>query len=248
MMTIGKMYLKNNGGFVVRLEFEYYNKGTNKWIHAKGTGDITLGFGKTVDPGDYGVPDGCLCQLYANVAWGVDREAKEMFVYAKGDGHTANYTISGTTLAAHLEFRGVSDLRAKAGPVAEESDSIHPDALLDYAALSAEQLAEVKENLESAPLSQNGSFGPLGWNVTLNLDPGDFRKSCIMAKITLLNFEVLNTELNAQNPKAALNLSVAGIGMTGELGVDFDQRYVYLKGQLNFVAYKKKFDIKVLNF
>jgi hypothetical protein len=66
--------------------------------HRDGTGDITLGFTKTADPGDYGVPDGADVSLYAFVVWGSDNEARQIFTYHKGSPVQANYVVTGTTL------------------------------------------------------------------------------------------------------------------------------------------------------
>jgi hypothetical protein len=98
---IGKFSLKNNGGFVVKLQFGYYDDDGNKH-HLVGTDDITLGLSKTADPGNYGVPDGADVFLYAFVVWGTDNEAKQMFTYKKDSPVTAHYVIDGTTLNNEL--------------------------------------------------------------------------------------------------------------------------------------------------
>lgn len=109
METIGKIKLKNKSGCVVKLEFEYYNDQTSKWEHVKGTGDITAGFDKTAEPGDYNVPDGASVRLFAFVVWGSDNIGQEMFTYKKGNKRIAQYNISGTTLSNSLEFIGILD-------------------------------------------------------------------------------------------------------------------------------------------
>jgi hypothetical protein len=59
-------------------------------------GDITLGFSKTADPGDCGVPDGSTVLLHPNIVAAItDVEAKRAFEYEKGNPKTANYVISG---------------------------------------------------------------------------------------------------------------------------------------------------------
>ena len=251
MQEIGKISLKNNGGFVVRLEFEHYNDATGKWIRTGGTGDITVGFSKTASPGEHGVPDGCMVRLHVNVIWGSDKTSTEMFIYKSGSNNVAGYAISGTTLNNHLEFRGVSSANLFAGPMDGDSDSIsleQANALFDYSGISDEQMDEVKANLESSPLAQSGSYGPISWDVGFHLDPKDITKSSVDVKISVLSFNIINAHLDAQNPKATADLSVGGIGVVAELGVDFSKRLVYLRGTLDFDAYKKKFDLTILKF
>ena len=101
LQKIGKMSLKNQGGFVARIAFSYFDDDGEKKISSH-TGDLTLGFTQTADPGDLGVPDSSVVSMYAFVVWGRDNEAKRAFLYEKGNPHVANYNISGTTLDNEL--------------------------------------------------------------------------------------------------------------------------------------------------
>jgi hypothetical protein len=107
MISIGKFSLKNNGSFVCKLQFVYWDERGEKH-HVDGSSDITLGFGDSKDPGMYGIPDGANVTLYVFVVWGTDNEATQMFTYKSGCSSTANYSISGTTLNNILGFAGVS--------------------------------------------------------------------------------------------------------------------------------------------
>lgn len=106
MQNIGKMSLKNNGGFAVKLQFVYIDSNGDKH-HVDGTGSFPLGQTETADPGDYGVPDGSPIALYAFVVWGRDNTASQLFSYQKGTPMCAAYTISGTTLDNELGFTGL---------------------------------------------------------------------------------------------------------------------------------------------
>jgi len=97
LQQIGKMSLKNQGGFVARIQFSYFDDDGEKKFSQQ-TEDITLGLSKTADPGDLGVPDGTIISMYAVVVLGQDHEARTSFLYQKGNPATAHYTISGTTL------------------------------------------------------------------------------------------------------------------------------------------------------
>lgn len=250
MKTVGNVSLKNNGGFVTRLEFEYYQEATNKWIHMKGTGDITLGFSQSVNPGNCGVPEGALFRVYAFVVWGTDNMATEMFIYDNSNRSTASYAISGTTLNNFLEYRGVSEggvLRDGVTPVGT-ADVEQANILLDYSTLSQEEQKQVQDNLQTSPLSQSGNWGPLGWNIGLNINTGDIFKSSVDARISAFSVNIIDAHLNAEDPKTTVDLSIAGVGIVAELGVNFDKRNVYLKGHLNFVFYAQAFDMVLLSF
>jgi hypothetical protein len=97
IQKIGKMSLKNSGGFVARIQYSYLDDDGNKQL-TKQSDDITLGFTKTIDPSDLGVPDGSMVYMHAFVVWGTDNEAKRAFLYEKGNTSVAEYNISGTTL------------------------------------------------------------------------------------------------------------------------------------------------------
>src|SRR5262245_47294836 len=84
MQKIGHMSLRNDGGFVARIQFAYLDDDGNSQL-TKQSDDITLGVTKTVDPGDFGVPDGTICYMYAFVVWGTDNQAKQAYYYSKGN-------------------------------------------------------------------------------------------------------------------------------------------------------------------
>lgn len=107
MKQIGKLSLLNEGGFVVKLQFQYIDSKGEKQ-HVDGTGSFPIGQSNTADPGDYGVPDGSPVAVYAFVVWGKDNVGTQLFYYKKGIQWTANYTISGTTLDNQLGFTGLS--------------------------------------------------------------------------------------------------------------------------------------------
>jgi hypothetical protein len=103
MQSIGKFNLKNQGGFVVKMGFQYHNQNSSNWTRTdKETGKILLGQSKTADPGDYGVADGDTVRIYADVQAGKDKHGNQDFTYQKGNALTAYYSISGTTLDDRL--------------------------------------------------------------------------------------------------------------------------------------------------
>ena len=101
MQTIGQMSLHNGGGFVAKISFVYLDD-NGQWQHSNYSGDITLGFTKTEDPGSLGVPNGSVVTLYVDVVLGKDNQAKQAFLYESGNPSTANYVITGTILDNQL--------------------------------------------------------------------------------------------------------------------------------------------------
>lgn len=106
---IGKFRLKNQGGFVVKMDFVYYDSSMNKHRVDGSRKDITLGKSETASPGDYKVPEGALVSIHADVVWGKDTEGKSWFVFESGNAKTANFTISGTTLDNELGYNGITE-------------------------------------------------------------------------------------------------------------------------------------------
>ncbi len=103
MQKIGKMSLKNSGGFVARVQFSYLDDNGEKKLTGQSE-DIALGATKTFDPGDMGVPDGSVVYMHVFVVWGTDNEASRAFMYERGNVTVAKYNISGTTLANDLSL------------------------------------------------------------------------------------------------------------------------------------------------
>lgn len=101
MKKIGKFSLHNGGGFVARGKVAWMDEDGEQKLTSD-AGDITLGFTGDVDPGSLGVPDGSIVSLYVFVVWGYDNEARQSFIYEKGNSTVAKYTITGTTLSNTL--------------------------------------------------------------------------------------------------------------------------------------------------
>ena len=128
---IGKMSLKNQGGFVTRISFSYFDDDGEKKFSSR-TGDITLGFSQTADPGDLGVPDGTIISMYALVVAGQDNEGRKSFLYEKGNPTTAHYVISGTTLNNTLALVEMNEWTNWAGSISANPDSLfNPTSALE---------------------------------------------------------------------------------------------------------------------
>jgi hypothetical protein len=107
LQKIGKMSLKNSGGHVIRIQFSYTDDDGEMRLTGQ-TGDITLGFSKTVDPAEFGVPDGSMVYMHVFVIWGTDNEARRAFLYEKGNPSVAYYNFTSTALSNDLSLVEVS--------------------------------------------------------------------------------------------------------------------------------------------
>ncbi|MCL2572204.1 MAG: hypothetical protein FWE11_07355 [Defluviitaleaceae bacterium] len=104
---VGKVSLRNQGGFVVKLDFVYKTSdGKSKRVHGDQK-DITLGKTRTLDPGEYGVPEGATFTVHADVFWGKDNVGQTWLNYRKTNAVTGAYVITGTTLSNQLGFMGL---------------------------------------------------------------------------------------------------------------------------------------------
>lgn len=107
---IGAFRLKNQGGFVVKMDFLFGSDPGNLYRIDGSRKDITLGCSETKDPGECGVHEGDVCTIHADVVAGKDKAGKTYFIYQKGNKNRADFTISGTTLDNELGFNGISKM------------------------------------------------------------------------------------------------------------------------------------------
>lgn len=107
MQTVGKFTLLNDGGFVVKISFDYMDD--NGHTHRSSSGpDIDVTQTGKQDPSDLGVPNGSTVWLHADVVWGDDNVATQGFIYQSGNAETANYKITGTTLNNNMQLLNIT--------------------------------------------------------------------------------------------------------------------------------------------
>ena len=123
---VRRVRLNNRGWFVVRLQFVYVDSG-GRQIRTRGTGDIRMGETVTVDPGDYGVPEGATFRVHASVVAGRDKTSVESFVYSATGNYSADYVTTGTTLINSLVFDGLSWIFGDGSGDYESEDMVDED-------------------------------------------------------------------------------------------------------------------------
>lgn len=104
-MEIGKLSLKNGGGFVAKLHVIVREPAPGEVYGAekiyKDETDIPLGQEHTVDLSAMNIPPESIVKLKAFVVWGTDNVAHQAFKFKPG-GKRVRYSITGTTLSNEL--------------------------------------------------------------------------------------------------------------------------------------------------
>jgi hypothetical protein len=107
---------------------------------------------------------------------------------------------------------------------------------------------EIENSILSMPRNSSGSWGPFSWEADFHFDPSDITNSYAVLKLSVYGVNIINGRLDKNNPKLSADLTVAGVGVKGEVGIDFAKRNVYFSGYLNFIFYKTDYNFTILNF
>lgn len=107
--NVRQVYLKNQGGFVVEMDFQIKKVGLGDERLSGSGHDITLGLSETVDPGNYGVKHGDEFCIHADVKLGLDKKS-DWLTYDKDSTRVAKFVISGTTLDNDLALIGFEEI------------------------------------------------------------------------------------------------------------------------------------------
>jgi hypothetical protein len=119
----------------------------------------------------------------------------------------------------------------------EQNTLFTPNGLMDYF-----------NTLDRAPADTSGSWGPISWNVTVNIDYQNILNSYADVKISIFGIKIIDGRIDFKNPSIKVDLTVLGVGVKAELGIDFEKRKIYFKGTLNYVLKKTDFDITIFSF
>jgi len=104
---VGNIAIKNQGGFHVRMDFQFIDpRGSSSRLRGSRK-TIRLGRTETQDPGNYGLTDGALFTVHADVEAGSSKTGTIWLRYEKNNKRIARFLISGTTLDNELGFNGI---------------------------------------------------------------------------------------------------------------------------------------------
>ena len=114
---------------------------------------------------------------------------------------------------------------------------------------SSEQMStNYLEMVNDNRMSYNGSWGPISWDCDFHIDLDNIMASYAYVKVSVFGINVIDVRIDANNPKVTVDMTVAGVGVKMELGIDFNERLIYLKGSLNFIFYSKDFNLVIIKF
>ncbi len=119
---------------------------------------------------------------------------------------------------------------------------------IDGLVLSNEQLAAIEKDYLTMPLKSNGSYGPITWNADFCMNFQDLSKSYAYIELFVFGINIIDGRLDAANPKISVALNVAGCGVKGTVGIDFDKCNIYFNGSINFFYYINHYDFTILSF
>jgi len=101
---VGHISLHNKGWFVARMNFLFQNENGNTG-HLAGSGkDILKGKAESQELCEFGMPEGAICTIRADVVWGSGKSGQMWFKHESGSKRRANFVIAGTTLGNTLGF------------------------------------------------------------------------------------------------------------------------------------------------
>lgn len=104
-MKTRKVSLKNQGGYVVRMDFVYADGETGDIKRVAGSRrNIALGNSEIQDPGAYGVPNGAAFTVHGDVVMGKDATGAVWLIYDQSSGETASFTASGAVFNSSISF------------------------------------------------------------------------------------------------------------------------------------------------
>lgn len=105
MDCIRAFTLLNLSSFYVRLSFVYLDSYGNMY-QGSSSENIAIGRSATLNPGDYGVPEGATVSLYVTGSFSTDEVAPQQFVYRRSCQNVASYTIRGRAYDSELTYNG----------------------------------------------------------------------------------------------------------------------------------------------
>ena len=106
---VGAVTLINqSAALAARMDLVYFdNAGDRIVVPGPGT-EVVQGQPQTINPGNFGVPQGALFTIFVQVLGDGSTEGNVKFIYEPNNAHTAKFTISGTVQNHTLTFEGIS--------------------------------------------------------------------------------------------------------------------------------------------
>ncbi|MTK09157.1 MAG: hypothetical protein F8N38_19000 [Hungatella sp.] len=117
-----------------------------------------------------------------------------------------------------------------------------------YSPESNEPMLQATSNKKDNISEINGSVGPFNYMVDIHLDMENPIASQFIVQLSCMGIKLADVHLDAQNPTVKLGATIAGVGVTGLLGVDFDEKRIYVSATVEYIVGKKKYDFDLYHW
>lgn len=117
-----------------------------------------------------------------------------------------------------------------------------------YTAKSDEPMLQAASGNSDNISAINGSVGPFNYMVDIHLDMENPIASQFIVQLTCMGIKLADVHLDAQNPTVKLGATIAGVGVTGLLGVDFNEKRIYVSATVEYLFGKKKYDFDLYHW
>lgn len=88
----------------------------------------------------------------------------------------------------------------------------------------------------------SGKFGPFQFTVDAHLDLSDIYQSHFYVTMTVFGVKIVDCKLDLNNPNIQIGAEVLGVGVIGEVGIDFNKSCIYAKITLKYLIGKQDFN------
>lgn len=94
----------------------------------------------------------------------------------------------------------------------------------------------------------SGSVGPFNYMVDVHLDMENPMASAFIVQLSCMGVTLADVHMDAQHSTAKIGASIAGAGVDGMLGVDFEQQRIYASITLGYFIGEKKYDFDLYHW
>lgn len=117
-----------------------------------------------------------------------------------------------------------------------------------YSAESNEPMLQATSSNRDNISAINGSVGPFNYMVDIHLDMENPMASQFIVQLSCMGIKLADVQLDAQHPTVELGASIAGVGITGLLGVDLNEKRIYVSATVEYLIGKKKYDFDLYHW
>lgn len=110
------------------------------------------------------------------------------------------------------------------------------------------QLLQASSLSDNNIAESNGSFGPFNYNIDVNINWEDPMKSSFIVNISFKSIKLIDVNLNAQNPVIDFGGTFFGSEISGQVGVNFNEKRVYFKAHVHLFFFDEQYDFPIYSW